>query len=72
MSAQTYRKLRGHDLRAIKRQALDHVAEAGLYAVLVATIVQGVNEGEIGDILRYGLEHPAVLGVSYQPTTFAG
>jgi len=48
------------------------MAEAGLYAVLVATIVHGVNECEIGDILRFGLEHPAVLGVSYQPITFAG
>ena len=72
VSAQTYNILRGQDLRAIKRQVLDHLAEAGLYAGLVATIIQGVNENEIGDILRYGLEHPAVLGVSYQPVTFAG
>ncbi len=72
LTASTYQTLRGHDLRAIKQQALDHLAQAGLYAVLVATIAQGVNEGEIGDILRYGLEHPAVLGVSYQPVTFAG
>jgi uncharacterized radical SAM superfamily Fe-S cluster-containing enzyme len=72
LTASTYQALRGRDLRAIKRQALDHLAEAGLYAVLVATVVQGVNESQIGDILRYGLEHPAVLGVSYQPVTFAG
>ena len=40
--------------------------------VLVATVAQGVNEDELGDILRFGLEHPALLGVSYQPMTFAG
>jgi uncharacterized radical SAM superfamily Fe-S cluster-containing enzyme len=68
----THRTLRGRDLRTVKRQALDNLAEAGLYAVLVATVVQGVNDGEIGDILRYGMEHPAVLGVSYQPATYAG
>jgi len=68
----TYQTLRGRDLREIKQKALDNLAEVGLYAVLVATIVQGVNEDEIGDILRVGLEHPAVLGVSYQPATFAG
>jgi uncharacterized radical SAM superfamily Fe-S cluster-containing enzyme len=72
LTASTYQALRGRDLRAIKQQALDNLADAGLYAVLVATVTQGINEGEIGDIVRYGLEHPAVLGVSYQPVTFVG
>ena len=72
LTASTYQTLRGHDLRAVKQQALDNLAEAGLYAVLVATVVQGVNDGEIGDVLHYGLEHPAVLGICYQPVTFAG
>ncbi len=72
LRADTYQSLRGRDLRQIKEQALDNLAQAGLYAVLVATIAQGVNQGEIGDILNYGLDHPAVLGVSYQPLTFAG
>jgi len=72
LKAPIYEALRGRDLRAIKEQALDHLAEAGLFTVLVPTIVQGVNEGEIGDILRFGLEHPAVVGVNYQPVTFAG
>ncbi len=43
-----------------------------MYAILVATINQGVNDSEIGDIVRYGLKHPAVLGISYQPVTFCG
>ncbi len=68
----TYQKLRGRDLRQIKQQALDNMVEAGIHAVLVATVVQGVNDDEIGDILRYGLEHPAVRGVCYQPVTFTG
>jgi len=68
----TWEALRGRDLLAIKQQALDHLAQAGLYAVLVATIAQGVNDSEIGAILRFGLKHPAVLGVSYQPVIFTG
>ncbi|MFO7696138.1 MAG: hypothetical protein R6X16_03160 [Anaerolineae bacterium] len=72
LKAETYQALRGRDLREVKRRALDNLAEAGLYAVLVATLTQGVNEHEIGDILRFGLAHPAVLGISYQPVTFAG
>lgn len=72
VSAGPFEELRGRDLRAVKQQALDNLAEAGLTAVLVATIASGVNEGEIGDILRYGLEQPAVVGICYQPVTFAG
>ena len=72
VTAETYQTLRGRDLRDIKEQALDRLAEAGLYAILVATVVQGVNDSEIGDILQYGLRHPAVVGVNYQPVTYAG
>jgi uncharacterized radical SAM superfamily Fe-S cluster-containing enzyme len=55
VSGQTYQTLRGRDLRIVKQKALNNLAEAGLYAILVATIVQGVNDNEIGDILRCGL-----------------
>ncbi len=72
LSASTHRALRGRDLRALKEQALDHLAQAGLYAILVTTVVEGVNDGEIGDILRFGLKHPAVLGLTYQPVSFVG
>jgi uncharacterized radical SAM superfamily Fe-S cluster-containing enzyme len=72
LKAETHNYLRGPDLRDVKRRALDNLAEAELYAILVATITRGVNDGEIGDILRFGIEHPAVLGVSYQPVTYAG
>jgi len=72
VTAETYQALRGRDLRDIKERALDRLAEAGLYAILVATVVQGVNDSEIGDILQYGLRHPAVVGVNYQPVTYAG
>jgi len=67
-----YQVLRGRELSDIKRQALSNLAEAGLHVILVPTIVHGVNDSEIGDILMFGLKHPAVLGVNYQPVTFAG
>jgi uncharacterized radical SAM superfamily Fe-S cluster-containing enzyme len=72
LTAHVYDTLRGSDLLAIKQKALGNLAKADTYAILVATISQGVNEGEIGDILRYGLAHPAVPGISYQPVTFCG
>ena len=68
----TYQVLRGCNLLEIKKRALDNLAEAGLYVNLATTVVKGLNDGELGDILRFGLQHPAVLGICYQPVTFAG
>ena len=31
-----------------------------------------MNEHEIGQIVRFGLEHPAVLGINFQPAFHAG
>jgi hypothetical protein len=72
VTAGPHRALRGRDLRAIKRQALDRLAAQGMYAILVVTLVRGVNDHEIGEILRWGVAHPAVLGVVYQPVTLTG
>ena len=72
VSTETHNALRGQDLVDVKRQALDNLAEAGLYTILVATVVQGINDHEIGDILRFGLNYPNVFGVSYQPVTYTG
>ena len=68
----THRALRGRDLRAVKEEALNRLSQTGMTVVLVATVAQGVNEDELGDVLQVGLEHPSVLGVAYQPATFAG
>jgi uncharacterized radical SAM superfamily Fe-S cluster-containing enzyme len=72
VEAASYQALRGSDLRPIKQQALDNLARAGVYAVLVATVARGINDHEVGSILQYALRHPAVLGVCYQPVAFTG
>jgi 7,8-dihydro-6-hydroxymethylpterin dimethyltransferase len=68
----THREIRGADLRERKRAALDNCAEAGLTVTLVAAIERGVNEHEVGDIVRFGVEHPAVRSVAFQPVTHSG
>jgi uncharacterized radical SAM superfamily Fe-S cluster-containing enzyme len=55
------------DLLKEKLRALDRCAEADLRVVLVAAIERGVNEHEIGHIVEFGLSHPAVFGVNFQP-----
>jgi 7,8-dihydro-6-hydroxymethylpterin dimethyltransferase len=50
-----------------KLRALDRLAEADVRVVLVAAIERGVNEHEVGAITEFGIQHPAVFGVNFQP-----
>ncbi len=68
----THVKIRGKDLRERKRRALDNCADAGLTVTLVAAVERGMNEDEVGEIVRFGIEHPAVRSVAFQPVTHAG
>jgi len=68
----THRALRGRDLCHTKTEALDRCAEAGLGVMLVAAVEAGVNDHELGNVVRHGLAHPAVRGVAFQPVTHAG
>src|SRR6266568_2831121 len=68
----THRAVRGADLRAIKQQALDNCSEAGLTVALATAVERDVNEHEVGAILRFGVEHPAVRSVVFQPVTHSG
>ncbi|HYW88970.1 MAG TPA: radical SAM protein [Chloroflexota bacterium] len=72
-SSETYSVIRGEpDILDEKLKALDRLGEIGCKVVLVPAIERGVNEHEIGEIVRFGLHHPAVLGVNFQPAFHAG
>jgi 7,8-dihydro-6-hydroxymethylpterin dimethyltransferase len=70
--AATQLQIRGKDLTEEKLRALDRCAEEGVTVSLAAAIERGVNEHEVGAILRFGVEHPAVTGVFFQPVTHSG
>ena len=60
--------LRGRpDLLQTKLRALDRLADADVRVVLVAAIERDVNLHEVGRIVEFGLSHPAVFGVNFQP-----
>lgn len=70
---ETYEALRGRRLLQIKRKAIQNCREAGLGTVLVPVIAKGINDQEIGDILKFALEQlPAVRGVHFQPISLFG
>ena len=64
--------MREKDLRADKQRALDACAEAGLDVTLVAAVERGINHHEVGEIVRFGVSHPAVMSVAFQPVTHSG
>lgn len=68
-----YRTLRGRDLLSVKKRAIDNCSNCGLGVTLVPTIVRGINDHQVGDIIRFALScFPTVRSVHFQPVTFLG
>ncbi|NUW33436.1 radical SAM protein [Nonomuraea sp. SMC257] len=71
-SAEASRHHRGGDLRRLKEQAVRRLSEREIFTTLVMTAALGVNDGEIGDVVRVALDTPFVGGVSLQPQFGSG
>jgi hypothetical protein len=68
-----HRQLRGRPLLAVKERAIEHCAAQNLGVTLVPTVVPGVNDHDLGGILRFAVAHaPAVRGVHFQPVSHLG
>ena len=58
---------------AIHKKALENLRKVGLGTVLVPTVIQGRNDSQLGDIIRFAIENVAVVrGVNFQPVSFTG
>ena len=55
-----------------KARALDHCAEAGITVTLVAAVEKGVNEHEVGEIVRFGVRTPPSTASSSSPSRTPG
>jgi len=69
---ETLQQLRGADLRQIREQAIDRLNELGISTTLVVTLRRHANDGEVGKIVDWALEQPAIRGVTFQPIQDAG
>ena len=57
----------------VKLRAINNLHEAGVDIVLVTTLVNGVNNDQVGSIIRFALENPKKVSfVSFQPVSFTG
>jgi uncharacterized radical SAM superfamily Fe-S cluster-containing enzyme len=64
--------LRGADLRGVRHAALENLERHGISTTLVVTVKRGVNDHEIGAIVRHALEWRCVRGITFQPVQDAG
>lgn len=70
---EVYITMRGASLAETKLRAIENCRTAGLPVVLVPTVAPGVNDGELGDIIRFALDNaPHVRGVHIQPISYFG
>ena len=67
-SDEVYEAMRGRPLMERKLEAIDNIRKTGMYVVLVPTIINGINDHEVGKILEFTLKNTDVIsGISYQP-----
>ncbi|MEM2874494.1 MAG: radical SAM protein [Candidatus Hadarchaeales archaeon] len=54
-------------------QLLENCRKVGMGIVLVPTVINSINDGEIGDIVRFGFKNLDVIrGVNFQPVSLVG
>ena len=57
----------------VKEAALDALKAAGIDATLVVTVVKGVNDGQVGEIVRFAARNiDRINALSFQPVSFTG
>jgi 7,8-dihydro-6-hydroxymethylpterin dimethyltransferase len=64
--------LRGADLRTCRQRAIERLNRHNISTTLVVTLKKGLNDHEVGRIIDYALQQPAVRGVTLQPIQDAG
>ncbi|MGD0677715.1 MAG: radical SAM protein [Polyangiaceae bacterium] len=61
------------NLFEVKLRAIENLHAAGIDIVLVVTVVRGVNDDQVGRVIRFAIENAdKVTVVSFQPVSFTG
>jgi uncharacterized radical SAM superfamily Fe-S cluster-containing enzyme len=69
--ANSHRKV--GNLFDVKLRAIENLAAAGIDVVLVVTVVNGVNNDQVGPIVQFAIDNAdKITVVSFQPVSFTG
>jgi uncharacterized radical SAM superfamily Fe-S cluster-containing enzyme len=70
-AANSHRKV--GNLFDVKLRAIENLVEAGVEVVPVTTIVNGINNEQVGRIIQFALDNPKIISLcSFQPVSFTG
>jgi len=73
LTGDVYETTCGRDILDVKLRCVERCREAGVQVVLCVTILAGVNDDQLGDILRFALENSDVVaGLALQPAFTSG
>jgi uncharacterized radical SAM superfamily Fe-S cluster-containing enzyme len=73
VSDRVFEIMRGRPLLEKKKDVVAACREAGLSVVLTPTVAAGINDGELGELVRLAISWaPTVRGVHIQPMTSSG
>jgi len=74
LTSDVYRFIRGVDLLDVKTKAVENCRKAGIDSmVLVVTLVKGVNDAQLGDIIRFAVQNFDVIRcINVQPVSLCG
>ena len=73
LTSEVYEQIRGVDLLQVKLDAIENCRRAGVQVVLAMTIVSGINDDQIGRVIKFALENnDTILGVALQPAFTSG
>jgi len=72
-SDDVYQRIRGASLIDQKIKAIENCAELKVGVQLVPTVIPGVNDHQVGDIIHFATKYiPVVKGVHFQPVSYFG
>jgi uncharacterized radical SAM superfamily Fe-S cluster-containing enzyme len=74
LTPDVYKFIRGVDLLDIKMKAIENIRQAGIHSiVLVVTLVKGVNDQQLGDIIKFATKNFDIIRcINVQPVSLCG
>ena len=72
LQADALKNLRGVDARNTHKKALQQLEKHNISTTLVCVVRKGINDHEIGDIIKYAQQWKCVRGITFQPVQDAG
>ncbi len=69
---ETTKEIRGGNYLELKHLAVKNCIEFELPMHLACTVLKGVNDDELGDLVKFGTETDFIRGINFQPAFWSG